>query len=322
MMRRLTWMIGLCIPLLGLSSFIAHAKPSDAMVKTLDSSVLRIEVNFQNGDHGYGSGVVISEDEVVTSCHVVRNGKDIQLNVGDAILHATAVKPDWKHDLCVLEVPNLNVPVIVLGESNTLHHNQAIFTIGYPGGVKSPVSTFGEVKGLFAMDGSVIVQASSAFEPGASGGGAFDDEGHLIGIITVRNKSPEQYYYVPVEWLRSLKNQPFQPLGMAAQKPFWAASEKERPYFMQIVRPVAEGQWNTLLTIASAWTEHEPESAESWFYLGLAEFKTMELSAAKLHFEKALQIESSHTQALQYLSRVSQVKQHLQQDDRVAHTSF
>ena len=299
-------------------STVLMASPDESLLKTLDASVLRIEVNFKNGDHGFGSGVVVSENEVVTSCHVVRNGTDIQLNVGDSTVHATAVKPDWKHDLCILQVPSLKAPAISVGQSKSLHYDQSIFTIGYPGGVKSPVSTHGEVKGLFSMDGSVVVQASSSFEPGASGGGAFDESGNLVGIITVRNKGHQQYYYVPVEWLQGLRAQPFQPLGLTAQKPFWASTEQQRPFFMQIVHPIAEGHWKTLHAIATHWTQQEPTSAESWFYLGLAEFKTMDFTAAKLHFEKALQIESSHVQAMHYLTQLAKT----QQDDRVALISF
>lgn len=314
MLNRCLLRNGVCISLLSLWALTAMANPSETMVKALDASVLRIEVNFQNGDHGYGSGVVISEHEVVTSCHVVRDGVDIQLNAGAEVLHATAIKPDWRHDVCILEVPKLRAPAIHIGHAETLHYEQPIFTIGYPRGVSAPVSTFGVVKGLFAMDNSVIIRATSAFEPGASGGGAFDEQGELVGIITVRNKSADQFYYVPVEWVLALKQSTPQPLGTVGEKPFWASAEQNRPYFMKVVPLLVAGQWDALRDVANRWVNEEPNSVESWFYLGLAEFKHHHYDSAKFYFEKAVSMSSDHQASLHYLSRLKT----LMQDDVLA----
>jgi serine protease Do len=134
----------------------AWATPTDALVRNLSSSVLRVTVNLPDGKQGLGSAVVIAKNEVITNCHVVTNASDVSIVVNGEPHKATAIKADWHHDLCMLTVDNLDVPAVKLGASRALRYEESIFTIGYPDEVKAPVSTFGVVKGLFPMDDSVV----------------------------------------------------------------------------------------------------------------------------------------------------------------------
>ena len=220
---------------------------------------------------------------------------------------ATAIKADWHHDLCMLTVENLDVPSVKMGASKALKYDESIFTIGYPDETKTPVNTFGEVKGLFPMDGSVVIRASSAFRLGASGGGAFDDTGNLVGIITLKSKgNAAQYFFMPVEWVQALMSKPALALGIKSEKPFWAMAATQRPYFMQVVQPYVSQEWSALLKVAAQWVQNEPNTAESWFYLAAAEFATNDYSHAEEHFKKVLALNNQHIQASDYLAKIAQ----------------
>lgn len=285
----------------------AWATPADETVRALGESVLRVKVKLPNGSLGLGSAVVIGKNEVITNCHVVNDASDVSVIVNGEPHAATAIKADWHHDLCMLTVENLNVPAVKFGASKSLQYDTSFFTVGYPDETQSPVNTFGVVKGIFPMDGSVIIRATSSFRLGASGGGAFDDAGNLVGIITLKSRGDSpHYYYMPVEWVQALMTKSAQSLGGKSQKPFWAMDAKQRPYFMQVVQPYVAQEWKTLLKVATQWVQSEPQTAESWFYLATAEYATNDLDKAEQHFRKVLAINSHHSQALDYLQKLTQ----------------
>lgn len=285
----------------------AWAAPAAETVSELSKSVLRVKVNLPDGNLGLGSAVAIAEKAVITNCHVVAEAKSIVIMVNGAPHAATAIKADWHHDLCVLIVDDLDVPIVKIGTSKNLQYDASFFTVAYPDEAKEPVNTYGEVKGLFPMDDSVVIRASSAFRLGASGGGAFDDDGNLVGIITLKSKGKQAYYYyMPVEWVQALMRQPAQPLGAKSEKPFWAMDAAQRPYFMQVVQPYLTQEWHALLKVAAQWTEHEPDTAESWFYLAAAEFATHDYDRAEAHFNKVLTLNHQHSQAIAYLTKIAE----------------
>jgi len=284
----------------------AWAMPTQEMLSDLNNSVLRVKVKLPNGKLGLGSAVVIAKNEVITNCHVVTDATNIAVIINGEPHAATAIKADWHHDLCMLTVENLDAPIVKLGASKNLQYEESVFTIGYPDETKQPVSTFGAVKGLFPMDDSVIIRASSSFRLGASGGGAFDDAGNLVGIITLKSRGDTAYfYYMPVEWVQALMNKPAQSLGAKSEKPFWAMDVKQRPYFMQVVQPYLSQEWKTLLQVATQWVQTEPNTAESWFYLAAAEYATKDYSHAEEHFKKVLALSNSHSQAIDYLAKIA-----------------
>ncbi len=95
-------------------SGIAVAMPQDRLLHELNAQVLRVEVKHNNGSNGFGSAVVIAKDQVITNCHVVTDAKNIKLLAHGEALSATAVKPDWYHDLCILTVENLEIQIRML----------------------------------------------------------------------------------------------------------------------------------------------------------------------------------------------------------------
>ena len=283
------------------------ATPSDELVHKLDAQVLRVQVALSNGGYGLGSAVVIAKDQVITNCHVVANSSSIVVINNGITLSASAIKPDWHHDLCILKVAGLDAPIAKIGSSKNLPYEQSVFTIGYPNFVEMPVSTFGAVKGLYPLDDSVIIRASSTFGLGASGGGVFDDDGNLVGVITLKSPGREAYYYyMPVEWVLALLKAPEQAIHAKNKKPFWAVSYDKWPYFMQVVQPYLTENWGSLLQIANKWAKQEPNTAEAWYYLATAEYATNDMQKAEAHLQKVVAMNHQHSQAIYYLGLMAE----------------
>jgi S1-C subfamily serine protease len=205
----------------------------------LSASVLRIEAPRSNGGYALGSAVVVDKDLVVTNCHVTRDALEVFVVRGGARWTASAQSADVARDLCVLRVPGLRGQTVRLAPTTGLGIGQAVTAIGFTGGTGIQNST-GEVVALHRHDGSRVIQTNNWFSSGASGGGLFDDDARLIGILTFRLRGGEAHYFAaPADWLREMLDQPgrFPFLAVAPLPreglPFWQQRWTEQPQFLR-----------------------------------------------------------------------------------------
>jgi serine protease Do len=284
-----------------------QALPTDALLQKVTQHVVKIHVSLTNGNDGTGSGVVIAKDRVVTNCHVIANASSISVIANGESFQVTGIVPDWRHDLCLVAVQEMTLPIATMGSSKHLQYEQAVFAIGYPNFSPAPSSTSGHVKGLFAMDDSVIIRASSTFRLGASGGGLFDDTGNLVGVITLKSPGRHAYYYnMPVEWVQALMDKPVLAVNTTAESAFWATPADQWPFFMQVVHPYLNSNWRSLLSIARQWTIAEPNNNEAFFYLAAAEYAIHDTVSAETHLRQVIAANAQHSQAIYYLALIAE----------------
>ena len=172
---------------------IALAKPS--------GGVSTAEKVFENAwrsvvivttDDGQGSGVIIRPNVVATNCHVVDDGGEIIVYKSDnrradtdTPFAATIRRADEEQDFCLLEVSGLwGVPATVR-RYDTLKVGEAVYGLGAPKGLDLSLSD-GLVSQLREVRGTRLIQTNAAISPGSSGGGLFDSEGNLVGIMTLK----------------------------------------------------------------------------------------------------------------------------------------
>lgn len=283
------------------------ALPTDMLLHQATQHVVKIHVALANGNDGSGSGVVIAKDRVVTNCHVVANAASISVTANGKSYPVSGIVPDWHHDICLVKVDDIEAPIATIGSSKNLQYEQPVFAIGYPNFSTVPSSTSGHVKGLFQMDDSVIIRATSTFRLGASGGGVFDDAGHLVGIITLKSPGRNAYYYnMPVEWVQALMDKPVVAINSKASPAFWAGPADKWPFFMQVVHPYLNKNWASLLSVATRWTIEEPSNNEAWFYLAAAEYAIHDTVSAETHLRQVTAANAQHSQAIYYLALIAE----------------
>ena len=283
------------------------AMPTDELMQDISKHVVRVQVGLANGGYGLGSGVVVAKDQVVTNCHVVANAVSVTVNANGESFSASALKPDWHHDLCVLKVEGLSSPIASIGSSQALKYEQPVYSVGFAGFSARPNATSGFVKGLYPMDDSVVVRASNTFRLGDSGGGVFDSSGNLVAIITVKSPGHHAFYYnMPVEWVKRLLNQPEQSIVSVSELPFWAEAEEKWPFFMRIVQPLKTENWVELNKIAVEWSTKEPNTTEALFYRAIAEFSLKNEDKAEQHFNQVLAQNGNNSSALYYLGLIAE----------------
>jgi tetratricopeptide (TPR) repeat protein len=258
-----------------------------------------VHVATKSGGHGVGTGVVVGKDLVATNCHVLANANGVIITkFGDSFTPDT-VKADWKHDLCILRIQYLDLQPVDLGDSENLKYEQAIFSIGFPGGPPKPQSTYGKIKALYPLDDSQIVRTDASFVMGASGSPVFDSEGKLVAISTFKSPGHGAYFYnIPVKWLKALLDAPEITSLKSDESPFWDAPELQRPFFMRVVLPYQNQKWADLKIVAQEWIAKEPTNPEALFYAGVAEENLGELGKANQYFQKVLSIHPQHVATL------------------------
>ncbi|PKO54417.1 MAG: serine protease [Betaproteobacteria bacterium HGW-Betaproteobacteria-2] len=285
----------------------AAAQPPDGMVYELKPSVVKIHVINPQGHHGVGSGVVVAEDHVATNCHVVANAQGVRISKYGESFTPVGIKADWKHDLCLLKFQGLDLPAVKLGSSKQLQYEQAVFTISFPNNAKKPLTTYGEVTALYPYDNGNIIRATADFRMGGSGGPLFTDDGTLVGLVTLKSPGRNAFYYnIPVDWVKPLLEQPMQTMAEQREPPFWDVPEAQRPYFMRVVHPIQTEDWKTLEAISTAWITEQPECAEAWYALGLAQQQLGKLESADYNLHQAIALNLVHPEANKAQSELQQ----------------
>lgn len=266
----------------------------------LAAGIVKVEARNNSGSYSLGTGVAIAPGRVVTNCHVTRDARLITLVKGSSRWPAIAQSADLEHDLCVLEAPTLEATPVRMGSARDLRIGQRVGAMGFTGGMEMAFRD-GMVGALHRLDGSMVVQSTTAFTSGASGGALFDHEGRLVGILTFRLPGPQGYYFsAPVDWVAARVTAVAGFVGiapLAATRSFWQRPPPDLPYFMRAALLEAGDQWPELLKLADAWAVAEDDSPEPWLARGKAYLRLDRREAAVEAFSRATVVEPASGEA-------------------------
>jgi serine protease Do len=276
----------------------AHAYDRQKLLSSFFSTVL-VRGYKDDGTLAYGSGVVVRDNKILTNCHIFRQTRQAWVSQGEEAFNIISAQADRRHDLCLVATQYLPVKPVDIGSSGTLKKGQEVVAIGHSSGVPTPLTSLGEVKSLYSMDGASVIRSTARFALGASGSGLYDGEGRLIGINTFKTTGRVAYFYaVPVEWLASLEKQPVETVFPITGTAFWEEEESGKPYFMQVAVPELQEDWTRLAEIAHRWTKAEPENSEAWYELGMAQEKLGEMAEAEKSYQKSIALDAANADAL------------------------
>ncbi len=262
-------------------------------------SVVMIRGYQDSGGLAYGSGVVVGDNTVITNCHVLRKSKQPWISRGEDTYAIGSVKVDAWHDLCLVSTSGLPFKPAIIGKSTDLKFGQQVIAFGHSNGVPTPLTSVGNVEGLFPSEHGKIIRSSAKFLIGASGSGLFDTEGRLVGINTFKTSGAGGgiHYAVPIELLQPLEQQPEQKDFPVTGKALWEEDEDKKPYYMQAAVPEVRQDWTKLAEVAQNWAKTEPQSTEAFYALGLAYKNLSKADLAAQAYKKSADIEANNYEA-------------------------
>ena len=146
-----------------------------------------------------GSGIIISQDGYILTCaHVVSGATSVkvQLNGSDETYDATIVGEDSTSDIAVLKIEATGLTPAVIGDSDKLAVGETTVAVGNPLGTLSNTVTQGIVSALNRQvtvedNDMTLIQTDTSISPGNSGGGLFNANGELIGVVNAKSSYSE-----------------------------------------------------------------------------------------------------------------------------------
>lgn len=147
---------------------------------------------------GIGSGFVIRDDGyILTNSHVVEGAREIFVTFADGRrFDAIDVLVDRQFDLAVIQIDAENLPVVELGNSDSVIIGEWAIAIGNPFGLMiedpKPTVTVGVISAVNRRfrpegDGHIyrkMIQTDASINPGNSGGPLVNSDGEVIGVNT------------------------------------------------------------------------------------------------------------------------------------------
>jgi serine protease Do len=288
----------------------------------VSSGVVKIEVSRDNG-YSIGTGVVVERGKVVTACHVVRAATKVAVLHAGVRHNAVSRTISAAHDICILDAPLLDAQPAVLRPTTELAIGEEVGAMGFSAG-NGIHYAHGAVERLHPYDGSVVVQGAAAFTSGASGGGLFDADRRLVGILLFRMRSTgAQFFSAPVEWIRDVPARGRDAAEEAAisVEPFWNRAFEGLPWFMRANILVSAGRWDEVPALLSLWQHDEPLSAEPAFLAGELDSHRNDMQQALIDYREAVTRDPAHALAWCGLLRAS-VKARMTDSARQAYSKL
>ena len=172
---------------------------------------------------GAGSGVILSADGyILTNYHVVGTADTIQVELSDGSTHDAKLVASYADgDLAVIKIDATGLTPVTFADSDAVKQGATVYAVGNPEGNFSDSITMGIISALdrtitvsqddsssqsggsnsynpfgsfFGQSGTAtrtinlrVFQFDAAVSPGNSGGGLFDANGELIGIVCAKS---------------------------------------------------------------------------------------------------------------------------------------
>ena len=152
-------------------------------------------------ESGAGSGVIISSDGYILTCaHVVDGASTITVTLGDKDYTATLVGEDTTSDIAVIKIDADGLTPATVGNSDSLKVGQSVMAVGNPlgelggtvtGGMISALNRSVTIQGSSSVNTMSLIQMDASVSPGNSGGGLFNMNGELVGIVNAKSSSSD-----------------------------------------------------------------------------------------------------------------------------------
>ena len=237
-----------------------HALTPDQVFDKVKDAIVVVKTFDSMGRlKGLGSGVLISSGKIATNYHVVEGGASYKVFRGKQIVDATLYAEDQDKDICILDAKGITGKPAQLGKATSLKVGVPVYAVGAPKGLELSLSD-----GIVAQlrgGPPPFIQTTAAVSPGSSGGGLFDGEGRLVGLITLYIEGGQNLNFaMPVEWIDEIK---------PGRKPV-AEGHSQTEWLKRAIALEALKDWQGMLDWCRNWTKNEPLSATAWYSLGFA----------------------------------------------------
>lgn len=216
------------------------------IVKSCADSVVEITIETTQSIYSYkytaegnGSGVIISENGyILTNNHVIDGANKILVRLKNGTEYeAKLIGKDSKTDTAVIKIEATGLKFAVLGDSSSIEVGDLAVVIGNPLGELGGTVTSGIISALereINISGKKmnLIQTDAGVNPGNSGGGLFNANGELVGIVTAKSSGIDVEnlgFAIPINDIKSVVDDLVEH-GYATNRAFLGVMMKDTTY--------------------------------------------------------------------------------------------
>ncbi len=149
-----------------------------------------------------GSAVAVTPNILATNCHVALARQYLFMKDKSQFKTVRIVYKNRQRDMCLIMVPGHIFDPVKIRGSEKVGIGEDVIAIGNPAGIERTLSK-GIISNKHHRYGSTLLQTDASVSRGSSGGGLFDNEGDLIGIITLKLRGADNIALaIPTEWIQ------------------------------------------------------------------------------------------------------------------------
>lgn len=179
------------------STVVHTASTVEEVVSRVYDTVVVINARLSNGTSS-GSGVIIGESEsktyIITCFHVIEGANTLSVTLSDtSVYQAEVVGGDEVSDIAVICIEKTGLAIATfIDDSQKVTLGSTAIAIGNPLGTLSGTVTVGIISNtnrIIQTDDGYnrdLIQTDAAINSGNSGGGLFNIDGQLIGIVNAK----------------------------------------------------------------------------------------------------------------------------------------
>lgn len=183
--------------------------PQQIAQRALASTVALTSLEANGRPSGYGSGFFVRPGYIATNHHVIERATKIYFKlVGEETTYwvEDIVATDPTHDLALLRVSSVDIPVLSLANSDSVQIGETVYIVGNPRGWEGTISD-GIVSSIRGEGNNRWIQTTAPISPGNSGGAVLNSRGEVIGIATLSYEADYAQnlnFAVPSNYLKTL----------------------------------------------------------------------------------------------------------------------
>lgn len=202
---------------------------------------------------------------------------------------ATLQYTDPDRGICQLNVPHLEATPIALGSAKKIRAGQHVYAIGFSRGGE-PTLSEGIVSNSLPHGGSQYMLISAAISPPSSGGALVDDQGRLIGILSLQSVERQNLAFaLPVEWAGELANR--------TQSVQAVMNKDGLNWLNRTMALEKKSDWQALLKLSHQEVKHDPANAAAWYSVGVASAHLKQYNQAVHAYREAIRNQADYVEA-------------------------
>ena len=200
-----------------------------------------------------GTGFFVATDELITNAHVVCDTSDsltVRLHDGRK-LKGTVTASDEILDIALVNVPEANAVPVQKGDAGSVVRGETVYAFGNPMG-----NDFTLTRGIVShparfLEGYLFIQTDASVNPGNSGGPLLNEQGRVVGIVSLKRAGEGLGLALPINYLYDQDPQLTQPPDGYSSERWMAALEQVKTAENQEQAELAEVRDKPILVEAS-----------------------------------------------------------------------